>query len=104
MANLFVLLSKGNASSERIYSLLSIEPKIISGLKAFDKESQVTVEFQNVFLNYTNSNDDELENITFTLNKGEIIVIPEKTVLTLSDFIINSERTLEWEGEKIQYK
>lgn len=39
-----------------------------------------------------------------TLNKGEIIVIPEKTVLTLSDFIINSERTLEWEGEKIQYK
>ena len=73
MANLFVLLSKGNASSERIYSLLSIEPKIISGLKAFDKESQVTVEFQDVFLNYTNSNDDELENITFALNKGEMV-------------------------------
>ena len=75
MANLFVLLSKGNASSERIYSLLSIEPKIISGLKAFDKESQVTVQFQDVFLNYTNSNDDELENITFTLNKGEMVGI-----------------------------
>lgn len=31
----------------------------------------------------------------FTLNKGEII-ISEKSGLTLSDFIINSERTLEW--------
>ena len=40
----------------------------------------------------------------FTLNIGEISVIPEKAVLTSSDFIINSQRTLVWEGEKIQYK
>lgn len=75
LANLFVILSKANASSERIHKILSIEPKIISGDKLFNPHYPVSVEFENVYLNYTDSNDDELEDISFSLNKGEMIGI-----------------------------
>lgn len=75
LANLFVILSKGNASSQRIYNLLMIEPKIVGGDKSFNKEEENVVEFNNVYLNYTGSNDDELEDISFNIKKGEMLGI-----------------------------
>lgn len=75
LANLFVILSKGNASSQRIYNLLMIDAKIVGGDIPFNKQEENVVEFKNVYLNYTGSNDDELENISFSIKKGEMLGI-----------------------------
>lgn len=75
MANLFIILSKANASSLRIYEVLQLEKRKDEGVMEFDSASNETVRFDNVSLNYTGKNEDELSGLTFTLNKNEMVGI-----------------------------
>lgn len=83
-ANMFLNITRSIACGNRVYSILEIEPGMKEGqamaLKAADENGDNIVEFDNVSLNYNGriSSDREenaLNNINFTVKKGETIGI-----------------------------
>ena len=83
-ANMFLNITRSIACGNRVYSILEIEPGMKEGqamaLKATDENGDIIVDFDNVSLNYNGriSSDREenaLNNINFTVKKGETIGI-----------------------------
>lgn len=83
-ANMFLNITRSIACGNRVYSILEIEPGMKEGnamaLKAADENGDNIVEFDNVSLNYNGriSSDREenaLNNINFTVKKGETVGI-----------------------------
>lgn len=83
-ANMFLNITRSIACGNRVYSILEIEPGMKEGqamaIKATDENGDIIVDFDNVSLNYNGriSSDREenaLNNINFTVKKGETIGI-----------------------------
>lgn len=73
-ANLIVTITKAIASSKRVSSILEINSKVIIKEKIID-ETKSFIDFSHVYLNYRYSKVSSLEDISFTINKGETIGI-----------------------------
>lgn len=73
VANLVVLFTKAAASSARINEVFDTETSIVDGEGAVSRENTPKIEFKNVFFSYNANGDNALENISFTLNKGETL-------------------------------
>lgn len=73
LANLVVVFTKAASSASRINEVFETQPSIITGKdKVFDL-SKPAIEFNNVSFEYPGAGDLSLENITFTLNRGEVL-------------------------------
>ncbi len=77
LANLLVLLTRAAASGERVSGILSTETGESSGGSVFPPETEGIpfIEFDNVSLSYGESRDLALENISFSVNRGETVGI-----------------------------
>lgn len=77
LANTIVLLSKSIASADRIVSVFNVEPS----MKYCDKKNSennadaYAVEFDHVSFNYNDAGENELDDISFAVNKGETVGI-----------------------------
>lgn len=76
LANLVVILSKGNASSARLKEIFDIKPTVVetNSNKIQPKANAPKVEFKDVSFSY-GGGDNELENLTFTIKKGSVVGI-----------------------------
>ncbi|MBP1549339.1 MAG: ABC transporter ATP-binding protein, partial [Oscillospiraceae bacterium] len=73
VANLVVLFTKAAASSTRINEVFEVETTIVDGEGAKENENAPKIEFRDVSFSYSENGDNAVENITFTLNKGETL-------------------------------
>ena len=83
-ANMFLNITRSIACGNRVQSILEIEPGMEEGTDAFVKDENENavsiVEFKNVTLNYNGKasadrEENALDNISFTVKKGETIGI-----------------------------
>lgn len=73
---MFANIARANASAKRINAVLDCPLEIKDGTLNVDNLKQTgTVEFKNVSFAYPGANGNVLENINFTINKGETIAI-----------------------------
>ena len=75
MANLIVSISKALASASRIASVFDLKPSQIYGEVDAGLDCDNAVEFRNVNLRYGASSENSLEQISFSVKKGETIGI-----------------------------
>lgn len=76
LANLIVTFTKAIASANRIKDIFECKNEIISGnLDSVDKNSENSIEFENVSFRYNGAGDNSLENITFKIRKGGMLGI-----------------------------
>lgn len=69
---MFVMIPRGIISLRRINEILDTENSIKDG-KISDSEKLGTIEFKNVTFRYPDAEEPVLENISFTVNKGETV-------------------------------
>ncbi|MCM4153229.1 ABC transporter ATP-binding protein [Arenibacter sp. N53] len=72
------IVQRAEASQKRINQFLQEEPNIISTVDR-DTPIQGKIEFKNVTFTYEDTNITALNNISFTINKGETVAILGKT-------------------------
>ncbi len=75
VANLVVIFTKAAASSVRINEVLDIEPSITDGKGAEELSDAPAIEFRNVSFSYHSDGDCALENISFSVKRGETLGI-----------------------------
>ncbi len=69
-------IQESSAAGDRIYQILDMEPSIKNSPDAIEvKEFKSTIEFKNVYFHYSDSNELILKNISFKVNKGEIVAL-----------------------------
>ena len=73
VANLVVIFTKAAASSTRINEVFETETSVKDGEGAKEKTDAPKIEFRNVSFSYSANGDNALENISFTLNRGETL-------------------------------
>lgn len=71
---IFMMLPQAQVSAERINEVLSTKTSIKEGLLT-EGNKVGSVEFKNVSFRYPNSKEDELENISFDIEKGQTLAI-----------------------------
>lgn len=76
LANLVVLLSRGNASAGRINEVFEVQPSVreIKTEKVVPAENAPKIEFKNVSFTYGDG-DNELEDLSFTIEKNSFMGI-----------------------------
>ncbi len=74
-ANLIISITKSVACAGRISAVLDIPCEDIEGNADVDENSEKIVEFQNVSFAYAGAGENSLENISFTVRKGETVGI-----------------------------
>ncbi|MGV9004093.1 ABC transporter ATP-binding protein [Flavobacterium sp.] len=72
------LIQEAEASQKRINEFLKIEPEIKNKAKT-NTEISGAIEFKNVTYTYDDTNIQALDNVSFTINKGETLAILGKT-------------------------
>jgi ATP-binding cassette subfamily B protein len=72
------IVQRAEASQKRINQFLQEEPNIISTVQE-DTPIKGKIEFKNVIFTYEDTNITALNNISFTINKGETVAILGKT-------------------------
>ncbi len=75
LANLIAIFSRASSSAARINEIFDVVPTVTDRGDADFNFSAPAVSFENVCFSYPNSSENSLENITFTLNKGEMLGI-----------------------------
>ena len=76
MANIFQIFSRAKASAERINEVLDCPEIIFDGLYNDETTVKGQIEFKNVSFAYPNTSDNNvLEDISFTVNSGETLAI-----------------------------
>ncbi|MBE6848692.1 MAG: ABC transporter ATP-binding protein [Ruminococcus sp.] len=75
MANLIVILTKGQASALRIHDVLSTAPSMTEGTQLPDTQSEDAITFSHVNFAYAGAGDNALDDITFALKKGRTLGI-----------------------------
>lgn len=71
---IFMMLPAAQVSAERINQVLETKPNIIEGNQTEGKEVG-TVEFKNVTFRYPDAVEDELQDISFKVNRGETLAV-----------------------------
>ncbi|NLE25459.1 MAG: ABC transporter ATP-binding protein, partial [Clostridiaceae bacterium] len=76
LANLIINITKSVACGNRIQAILEVEPGIEeTGKTPEKKNTDIIVEFKDVYFRYKNAGDDALLNISFNVKRGETIGI-----------------------------
>lgn len=75
VANLVVLFTKAAASSARINEVFETEPSVTDGSGAAVSAKAPVIEFKDVSFSYSEGGDNALENISFTVSRGETVGI-----------------------------
>jgi len=75
LANLIINITKSVASGNRIQEILSTEPSLTGGEVRKLRDEKTAIEFQNVFLRYSEGAEYSLSDISFSVNQGETIGI-----------------------------
>ncbi len=72
----FIILPRASVSAQRINEVLDTELSIKNGTETFeDEELKGTVEFKNVYFRYPDAEEDVLQDISFTANKGDTVAL-----------------------------
>ena len=71
---IFMLVPQAQVSAERINEVLDTKPRVVPGTKTEGSESG-TVEFRDVSFRYPGAAADELEHISFKVDKGQTLAI-----------------------------
>jgi len=75
ITRIFTMYSKGDASAKRIFEVLDCESELcVEAAEEITEEGAPHIEFKNVSFSYLDQGND-LENISFSLNKGETLGI-----------------------------
>ncbi|MBR5817442.1 MAG: ABC transporter ATP-binding protein, partial [Clostridia bacterium] len=75
LANLIVTITKAIASASRINSIMQICPSIRNGGREFKIDSENAVEFKNVSLTYNGAGAPALQNVSFSVKRGQTVGI-----------------------------
>lgn len=75
LANLIAIFSKASSSAARINEIFDTQPSVTDISDIDFNFSKAAVTFDNVAFSYPDSSENSLENISFTLNKGEMLGI-----------------------------
>lgn len=75
LANLIVLLGKSVVSMNRIGQILDVTPSMSYGDKTQLPDTDEAIALDNVCLRYTENADNALENISFTIKRGQTVGI-----------------------------
>ena len=73
LANLIITLTKGMASARRISDVFAIKPSMEYGDKKVGKD--ITLKFENVSMNYIDSKENAISDISFVAKPGDTIGI-----------------------------
>lgn len=73
LANLIVTFTKAFAAASRVSEVFAVEPEEKGEIIEEASDDAPAVEFDNVSFGYENAGENSLENISFTLNKGETL-------------------------------
>lgn len=69
-------IQESSAAADRVFDILDIEPNIKDTPDAIDKDDfENEIEFKNVSYSYEDSESEVLENISFKVNRGDIIAL-----------------------------
>ena len=76
LSNVNIRIQAGAASAERIFNLLDIKPQIVEkenpiGIESFKSE----IRFENVNFEYFEGSGPVLENVSFSIKKGEVVAL-----------------------------
>ena len=76
MSNVNLKIQTGAASAERIFMLLDTPPEIIQDSKPIElKKFKDSISFDQVHFEYHDSDDQVLDQLSFTINKGEVVAM-----------------------------
>ena len=76
MSNVNIKIQMGAASAERIFGLLDTPPEIVEKADAVDLgEFRKSIEFDRVHFEYNDDDERVLDEVSFTINKGEVVAM-----------------------------
>ena len=76
MSNVNIKIQMGAASAERIFGLLDTPPEIVEKADAVDLgEFRKSIEFDRVHFEYNDEDERVLDEVSFTINKGEVVAM-----------------------------
>ena len=76
MSNVNIKIQMGAASAERIFGLLDTPPEIVEKADAVDLgEFRKSIEFDRVHFEYNDGDERVLDEVSFTINKGEVVAM-----------------------------
>ena len=76
MSNVNIKIQIGAASAERIFGLLDTPPEIVEKADAVDLgEFRKSIEFDRVHFEYNDGDERVLDEVSFTINKGEVVAM-----------------------------
>jgi subfamily B ATP-binding cassette protein MsbA len=76
MSNVNMKVQTGIASAERIFKLLDTPPEIVEVKNAVDLgELSQSIEFDRVHFEYNDGDERVLDEVSFTINKGEVVAM-----------------------------
>ena len=76
MSNVNMKVQTGAASAERIFELLDTPPKIVEVKNAVDLgDFSQSIEFDRVHFEYNDGDERVLDEVSFTINKGEVVAM-----------------------------
>jgi len=76
MSNVNLKIQTGAASAERIFMLLDTPPEIIQDSKPIElKKFKDSISFDQVHFEYHDSDDQVLDQLSFKINKGEVVAM-----------------------------
>ena len=76
MSNVNIKIQMGAASAERIFGLLDTPPEIVEDPNSVDLGTfKSTIKFDKVHFEYNDGDDRVLEEVSFTINKGEVVAL-----------------------------
>ncbi len=107
LTNVVLILTKANVSSKRVNSVLDISPSIQdveNPITKDIKDGEEIIKFNNVYLGYKDEGNYALEDINFTLHKGETLGIIGGTGSGKSSVISLIERFLDSSKGEVLYK
>ena len=73
LANLIVTVAKAAASGSRIEAVLSMQPSLQITDESTEQKDEPFIVFDNVSARYSGGGDDALENITFSVSRGQTV-------------------------------
>ena len=76
MSNVNLRIQTGAASAERIFELLDTPPEIVEDLNPVDlKVFKNSIEFNKVHFEYNDGDNLVLDQVTFSIKKGEVVIV-----------------------------
>ncbi len=75
MANLIVILTKAQASSIRLHDVFTVQSSMQNGTAVPDANAEEAIAFSHVDFAYHGAGDNSLDDISFTLKKGQTLGI-----------------------------